>query len=67
MLPGFLVNVQVPVDGSPLNCTLPVGAEHVEGVTEPTTGDDGVTGCGFITTLADEAEEQLFRIVTVKV
>jgi hypothetical protein len=67
MLPGVRVNVQVPVEGSPLNWTLPVAAEQVAGVTDPTIGADGVTGCGFMTTLADEAEEQLFGMVTVNV
>ena len=67
MLPGLRVNVHVPDDGSPINWTLPVAAEQVVGVIVPTTGADGVTGCGFITTLPDEAEEQLFGIVTVNV
>jgi hypothetical protein len=67
MLPGVLVNVQVPVEGSPLNWTLPLAAEHDVGVTDPTIGADGVTGCGFMTTLPDEAEEQLLETVTVNV
>jgi hypothetical protein len=66
MLPGVRVNVQVPVEGSPLNWTLPVAAEHVEGVTDPTTGAC-VTGCGFMIALPDKAEEQLFGMVTVNV
>ena len=66
-LPGVRFIVQLPVDGSPLNSTLPVVAEHVVGVIVPTIGAAGVTGCGFMTTLPDEAEEQLFGMVTVNV
>jgi hypothetical protein len=40
--PGFLVNVQLPEEGSPLNTTLPVDKAHVGWVTAPTTGADGV-------------------------
>jgi hypothetical protein len=66
MLPGFRVKVQVPV-GSPLNWTLPIAAEHVVGVIVPTIGAGGVTGWGLMTTLPDDAEVQLFGIVTVNV
>lgn len=67
MLPGLRVNVHVPVDGRSFNWTLPVAAEQVVGVIVPTVGADGVTGCGFMTTLPDEAEEQLFGMVTENV
>lgn len=33
--------VQLPVDGRPLNTTLPVGVVHVGWVTTPTTGAVG--------------------------
>jgi hypothetical protein len=65
ILSGFRVNVQLPVDGSPLNWTLPVEAEHVVGAIVPTIGAAGVTGCGSMATLPDDAEVQLFGIVTV--
>ena len=42
--PGVLVRVHVPVEGKPLNGTLPVAKAHVGCVTVPTMGADGVTG-----------------------
>ena len=41
-LPGFRVKIHAPVDGKPLNTTLPVATEHVVWVIGPTTGADGV-------------------------
>ena len=42
--PGFLVSVQLPVDGSPLSATLPVDNAQVGCVMVPITGAVGVTG-----------------------
>lgn len=65
--PGFLVNVQVPDDGNPLNATLPVAKIHVGWVMVPITGADGVTGCILIITFDDEDEVQPSELVTVYV
>lgn len=46
-LPGTLVSVQVPDEGSPVSWMLPVAAVHVGCETIPGTGADGVTGCGL--------------------
>jgi hypothetical protein len=40
--PGLRVNVHVPVEGNPLNTTLPVGTKHVGWVLVPTTGAEGL-------------------------
>ena len=40
--PGLLVKIHAPLDGKPLNTTLPVATEHVVWVIDPTTGADGV-------------------------
>jgi hypothetical protein len=40
--PGVRVRIHVPVDGSPLKATLPVGTEQVGLVTVPTTGAVGL-------------------------
>ena len=37
-LPGFRVKIHAPVDGKPLNTTLPVVTEHVVWVIAPTIG-----------------------------
>jgi hypothetical protein len=42
--PGFLVKVHVPVDGKPLNATLPVETVQVGCVTVPVTGGSGIEG-----------------------
>jgi hypothetical protein len=39
--PGICVNVQVPVDGKPLNTTLPDGVVHVGWEISPVTISDG--------------------------
>ena len=57
--------VQLP-DGNPFSTTLP-SAVQVVCVIVPTVGADGVTGCAFITTLADATEVQPDALVTVKV
>ena len=47
--PGLITHV--PVAGSPLRTTLPVGAAHEEGwVIVPTIGANGPAGASFITT-----------------
>ena len=63
--PGVRVTVQVPLEGKPLNSTLPVDNVQVGGVMAPNSGAAGVTGCGLITTLADPAEVHPAELVTV--
>ena len=63
ILPGFIV--QVPVDGNPFKITLPVELVHVVCVIVPTVGAVGVTGCIFITTLAEATDVQATAFVTV--
>ena len=43
--PGYLISVQEPVEGNPLNTTLPVDKVHVGDVIVPMTGAGGITGC----------------------
>jgi len=40
--PGIRFNVHVPLEGNPLNMTLPVETIHVGCVIAPTTGADGL-------------------------
>jgi hypothetical protein len=40
--PGLRVKVQVPLEGKPLNTTLPVDTKHVVWVMVPTTGAEGL-------------------------
>jgi hypothetical protein len=56
VLPFEEVTVQVPVAGSPLRSTEPVGVEHVGWVTVPRTGAEGVDGAELIIALSDGAE-----------
>jgi hypothetical protein len=65
--PGVRVTVHEPVDGNPLNNTLPVDTVHVGGVMVPTAGAVGADGCATITAFADDPDIQLFALVTVKV
>jgi hypothetical protein len=59
--------VHVPVSGSPLKTTLPVGKAHEEGcVVVPTTGAGGASGAGFMTTFAVGCEVHPASAVTVK-
>ena len=44
MLPGVLVNVQIPVAGKPFKITLPVATAQVGWVIVPTVGADGEAG-----------------------
>jgi hypothetical protein len=67
MAPGERVRVHVPVDGSPLNATLPVAIRHVGCVIVPTTG-----AAGFATTVtvqiafaAEQGEPKGLLVVTV--
>jgi hypothetical protein len=60
--PGFMV--QVPV-GNPDNAILPVTVEQVSCVITPTTGAEGVCGCGLTTMLAEAAEVHPTELVTV--
>jgi hypothetical protein len=64
--PPVAVTVHVPLDGRPLNATLPVAVAQVGWVIVPTTGALGVTGCALITALPDAVEVQL-PLFTVKV
>ena len=57
----------MPVEGKPLNATLPVGVAQVGGVMLPTIGAAGVAGAGLISTLLEAAETQPSALVTVKV
>ena len=55
--PGFLVTVQVPEEGNPLNATLPVPTLQVGCVTKPVTGAEGARGGAGITTSSDKVAE----------
>ena len=63
MFPGLIV--QAPA-GNPPKTTLPVATVQVGWVIVPTTGADGVTGCGLITAFWDAAETHPAALVTVK-
>jgi hypothetical protein len=65
--PGLLITVQAPVEGNPLNATLPVATKQVGWVMVPVTGAVGVNGWGFITIFAEVPEVQPAAFVTVKV
>lgn len=41
-VPGYRVNIQVPVEGRPFNTTLPVDNEHAGAVIDPTRGACGI-------------------------
>jgi hypothetical protein len=43
-LPGYVVRVQVPVEGSPVRTALPVDCEQSGCVTDPNDGAEGVSG-----------------------
>jgi hypothetical protein len=65
--PGYLVSDQEPVDGNPLNITLPVADVHVGGDIVPITGAGGITGWDEIITLPDLGEVHPDELVTVNV
>jgi len=60
--PGLIV--QLP-EGNPPSVTLPVAAEHVGCVMEPTVGAEGVTGWASITTFEEAGDVQPDEFVTV--
>ena len=63
--PGLIVHV--PVAGSPLSITLPVGAEHEEGwVTVVTIGARGPPGASFITTSVEGRDIHPAVVVILK-
>jgi len=64
-VPGFLVNVQVPVAGKAFKTTLPVDVVQVGWVVVPTVGVAGDVGCELITMLAEAAEVHPDALVTV--
>jgi hypothetical protein len=66
-VPGYLINVHVPVEGNPDRIALPVAKVHVGGVIVPTKGAEGIAGCAFITTFPDGDETHPVELVTVKV
>ena len=63
--PGVLVNVQLPVAGSPFKTALPVATAQVGSVIVPTVGDVGVGGWALMTILADAVEVHPEALVTV--
>ena len=63
--PGLAVKVQLPVEGNPLNTTLPVVRAQVGCVMVPTVGAAGITRAGFITTFPEAGETQPSLLVTV--
>jgi len=67
MPPGVRIRVHVPVDGNPVNITLPVDTVQVGWLMVPITGALGVEDCALITTLVDALEIQPDAFVTVKV
>jgi len=66
-VPGYLITVQEPDDGNPVNVTLPVDNVHVGGKIAPIKGAAGIGGCVFITTFPDGNEIHPTEVVTVKV
>ena len=67
MLPGFLISVHVPEEGSPFKVTLPVARSQVGWILAPTTGADGEGGTSLITTFPLAGEMHPKASVTVKV
>ena len=43
-MPGYLITVQEPDDGNPVNVTLPVDNVHVGGKIAPIKGAAGIGG-----------------------
>ena len=62
---GMAVTVQVPVEGSPLNTTLPVATVQVGWVMAPITGAVGVRGWALINTVPEAREVQPSVFCTV--
>ena len=66
--PGLAVTVHAPLDGKPLNETLPVANVHVGCVMVPTTGELGVVGNALIVAdVAEDPEVHPNEFVTVNV
>jgi hypothetical protein len=65
-VPGYLVNVHVPLPGSPFNITLPVDIAQLVCVIVPMIGEVGVVGCAGIIILADAIEVHPDKLVTLK-
>jgi uncharacterized protein YceK len=63
--PGERIRFHVPVDGNPVNNTLPVDTVHVGCVKVPTTGDVGDDDCAMITRSEDATEIHPTPLVTV--
>jgi hypothetical protein len=65
--PGVRVSVHVPVDGKPLNTTLPVGTEQVGLVIVPTTGAVGfeLTDKLYVAFAATQDDPEGLSVVTV--
>ena len=65
--PGYLVRVQLPLDGSPLRTTLPVATLQLGWVIVPIPGAPGVTGWVFMLTELVDADVQPSLFLTVHV
>ncbi len=66
--PGLAVTVHAPLDGKPLNDTLPVANVHVGCVIVPTTGVFGVVGCALIIAgITEDPEVHPNEFLTVNV
>jgi hypothetical protein len=65
-VPGYRINVQVPVAGKPDKTTLPVDNVQPGGVIVPTEGAGGVGGCALIRTFPDCGDIHPVELVTVK-
>ena len=63
--PGFLVSVQVPVFGKPLNATLPVPVSQVGWIIVPMIGAAGLPGTVLITTSTDSPEVHPASLVII--
>ena len=63
--PGVLVNVHVPVEGSPFSTTLPVDTVQVGWLRVPATGAVGVDGCASMAIVLEAAEIHPAALVTV--
>ena len=64
--PPVAVTVQVPLEGNPLNATLPVADAQVVCVIVPIVGAVGVVGCVLIVALDDATDVQV-PLLTVNV
>ena len=66
--PGLAVTVHAPLDGKPLNDTLPVATVHVGWVTVLKVGALGVVGCALIVAdVTEDPEVHPNEFVTVNV